>query len=271
MISVIIPLYNKEKYILSTIESLFAQTNKDWECVVVDDGSTDRSAEIVQSVCDKRIHYIKKDNGGVSSARNYGVEHTKGEYILYLDADDIILPDCIEHFQKAINTFGDYDIYTGNFYIEREGIKKLFIKKAIEGEARNGMKLLFKHEMYMRPGAYIIKKEKAKDNPFDEALSRYEDMEIQLRYIKSCKICVFKDALMVYQYDENGLSLKVDRFHKDYLSQLCVKKCSGFWEKQYVFNCMYIAIRNYSSYLVKDYYKYLPQIILAKVLSVIMR
>lgn len=271
MISIVVPLYNKERFILNTIESILAQTNSDWECVVVDDGSTDRSAEIVQSVKDHRIHYIKKKNGGVSSARNYGVEYSNGEYVLYLDADDIILPDCIEHFNNVMSLFENYDIYTANFYIERDGHKRLFVEKTNEGEVQDGMELLFKHKMYMRPGAYVIKRDKAKEIPFDETLSRYEDMEIQLRYIKSCKIYVFRNALMVYQYDDNGLSLKVDKYQKDFLSKLQVDKTSGFWEKLFIYNCMYIAIRNYSHSLVGGYYKYFPQIILSKVMSAVMK
>ena len=68
MISIIIPLYNKEHYILDTINSVFCQTNKDWECVIVDDGSTDRGPELVKNIHDSRIKYLKKKNGGVSSA-----------------------------------------------------------------------------------------------------------------------------------------------------------------------------------------------------------
>ena len=88
MISIIIPLYNKEHYILDTINSVFCQTNKDWECVIVDDGSTDRGPELVKNIHDSKIKYLKKKNGGVSSARNFGVSKAMGEWILYLDADD---------------------------------------------------------------------------------------------------------------------------------------------------------------------------------------
>lgn len=90
MISIIIPLYNKEHYILDTINSVFCQTNKDWECVIVDDGSTDRGPELVKNIHDSRIKYLKKKNGGVSSARNFGVSKAMGEWILYLDADDTL-------------------------------------------------------------------------------------------------------------------------------------------------------------------------------------
>lgn len=73
--SIIIPLYNKENAIKDTIESVLNQSNPNFEIVVVDDGSTDNSASVVAKFSDFRIRYIKKPNGGVSSARNYGVEH----------------------------------------------------------------------------------------------------------------------------------------------------------------------------------------------------
>ena len=270
MISIIIPLYNKEKFIIKTIQSLLAQTNKDWECIIVDDGSTDHSAELIKSINNPNIHYIKKENGGVSSARNLGVKHSQGEYILYLDADDVLLPDCIEIIQNTINRYKNFDIYTGNFYIERNHQKTLFLKRGKVGAVENGMKLLFKHKMYMRPGAYVIKREKAEEITFNEDLSRFEDLEIQLRYIKFCNIYVFKEALMLYQYDGNGLSLKVDKYQKDFLSKLQIEQTSKFWERQLIYNCMYIAIRNYSISLVRHYYKYMPQIVFSKILSIIM-
>lgn len=88
MISVIIPLYNKEHYIESTIQSVLQQTFNDFEIIIIDDGSTDNSAQKTRAFNDSRIRYYYQENQGVSSARNYGIKVSKGEFIAFLDADD---------------------------------------------------------------------------------------------------------------------------------------------------------------------------------------
>lgn len=98
MISVIIPSYNSQQYIAQTLDSVLAQTYRDWECIVVDDGSTDSSAEIVKKYCerDERIRYVGQVNGGPSRARNHGLSLAGGEYVQFLDSDDVILPERFE-------------------------------------------------------------------------------------------------------------------------------------------------------------------------------
>ena len=90
LFSIVIPLYNKGKYIADTLASVLSQTYTDFEVIVVDDGSTDDGASTVKAVADSRVRYYYKDNGGVSSARNYGVAKANGEWIYILDADDIM-------------------------------------------------------------------------------------------------------------------------------------------------------------------------------------
>jgi glycosyltransferase involved in cell wall biosynthesis len=116
MISIIIPLYNKQHVIKNTINSILTQSVSDWECIIVDDGSTDSSASVVRGIDDKRIKYLYKSNGGVSSARNFGVEHASGEWILFLDADDLLLEDCLATFYQY-NSSKNIDIIAANFYL----------------------------------------------------------------------------------------------------------------------------------------------------------
>ena len=90
MISIIIPLYNKKKTILKSIESVLSQTYSDWELLIVNDGSTDGSETLVQRfLLYSRIKLLNKKNGGVSSARNEGIRDAHGDWILFLDADDL--------------------------------------------------------------------------------------------------------------------------------------------------------------------------------------
>ena len=91
-ISVIVPCYNQAQYLSEALESVLAQTYTNWECIIVNDGSPDNTEEVAMTWCEKdvRIKYFKKENGGLSSARNFGIVNSTGEYILPLDADDKI-------------------------------------------------------------------------------------------------------------------------------------------------------------------------------------
>ena len=102
VLSVIIPVYRVEKYIEKCINSLLTQTYIDFEILLIDDGSPDRSGEICDTFAksDKRVKVYHKQNGGVSSARNLGLERAQGEYITFIDSDDWIDPDCLERIMS---------------------------------------------------------------------------------------------------------------------------------------------------------------------------
>ena len=106
LLSVVIPLYNKERDILRTLQSVFAQTFTDYELIVVDDGSTDASVRIVVEAAKTHpLKLIQKSNGGVCSARNRGIRAAQGEYIALLDADDTWDKDYLQEQVKMINDF----------------------------------------------------------------------------------------------------------------------------------------------------------------------
>lgn len=125
MISVVIPLYNKEKSINATLQSVVEQTYTDWECIIINDGSTDNSLEVVKNFVDKfrisnflsqgndyfKFQILSKPNGGVSSARNRGVMEAKGEYVAFLDGDDIWEPTYLEEAAKLIQDYPNGAIY----------------------------------------------------------------------------------------------------------------------------------------------------------------
>jgi len=102
LFSVVIPLYNKEKYIKRTINSVLKQTFQNFEIIVVNDGSTDNSLSVVKSIKDKRIKIFNQKNLGVSNARNKGIKKAKGEYIAFLDADDKFLNNYLETIAQLI-------------------------------------------------------------------------------------------------------------------------------------------------------------------------
>ena len=118
--SVIIPLYNKESFIEKTLECVLNQTFKDFEIIIVNDGSTDNGLEKIKKFTDNRIKIFQQENQGVSVARNKGMEMAEGEYFCFLDADDEWKNDCLENFYKAIVRFSDYLVFSAAIEIETE-------------------------------------------------------------------------------------------------------------------------------------------------------
>ncbi len=115
MISVVIPLYNKEQSIASTLQTVLKQTYQDFEIVIVNDGSTDYSVEEVTKVTDPRIRLIHQKNAGVSAARNRGIEEAKGEYIAFLDADDEWKPDYLKTQYELTQKYPECSIFACNY------------------------------------------------------------------------------------------------------------------------------------------------------------
>lgn len=120
--SVIIPLYDKARYVAKAIQSILAQTFTDYELVIVDDGSKDASGEIAAKEIDghSNCRLIRQDNAGVSVARNNGVAHSKGDYLCFLDADDWWEPTFLEEMDELIREFPDAGIYGTNYTIVNE-------------------------------------------------------------------------------------------------------------------------------------------------------
>ena len=115
MMSVIIPLYNKEKTVANTIQTVLGQTFRDFEIVIVDDGSTDGSAGEVGKIDDSRIRLIRQQNAGVSAARNKGVEEAMGEYVAFLDADDEWKPDYLATQYALTQKYPDCGVFAVNY------------------------------------------------------------------------------------------------------------------------------------------------------------
>lgn len=95
LVSVITPTYNRAEIVLKAIKSVLTQTYKNWELIIIDDGSTDNTPRVVEKIGDERIRYLYKKNGGPSKARNFGIKASRGKWVMYLDSDDTLFPNCI--------------------------------------------------------------------------------------------------------------------------------------------------------------------------------
>lgn len=125
--SVIVPLYNKVEYVRRTLESLFAQTFTDFEIVVIDDGSTDGSAELAEQIANQHSHccIVRQDNAGVAAARNHGVELSQGEYVCFLDADDWWEPTFLEEMNRLVDACPDAGLFGTGYYIVKNGRRRV--------------------------------------------------------------------------------------------------------------------------------------------------
>lgn len=183
MISVIIPLYNKAQSIASTIESVLNQTYRNFELIIVNDGSTDNSLEIVQKIVDPRIVVINKPNGGVSSARNEGIKQAKYEYTAFLDGDDLWYPNALEEYKFLIENFDKCAIYSTSY--------SMTIKENISRENRYVVDDYFYFDAlsYAKNGfaltcsdCIVVKKECFRQvGGFNETMSMGEDLDMWRR------------------------------------------------------------------------------------------
>lgn len=216
MVSIIIPLYNKRFSIFNTVDSVLNQTYKDFELLIIDDGSSDGSADIVKSIQDDRIRYIHKENGGVSSARNLGIKEAKCEWILFLDADDILIEDGLEHLVEGAVKYTDFKVITGNSsksFMCNPKKDILFKKNRFFAYGYNLITIrtgntLFHRECFEKCGL------------FDERLSLYEDFGLFAEIVKKYPIVQVGHRVFVYDTDFSGLSTVQDFTSKDYLMHI---------------------------------------------------
>lgn len=211
MYSVIIPVYQARGYVRRCAESWLAQTEADLEVILVDDGSTDGSAEICDRLAeeDKRVRVIHQENAGVSAARNAGIRHAKGEFLLFTDSDDYVAADYLEKmavYQKKT----DCDLVLCGFHHLYDGADILKVPgetRSLELEyfAEDFLELYEKSYLNM-PWNKLFKKELA--GLFDTSLSLGEDLLFNLEYLRKCRrIGILAEPLCYYIQEESRVTL----------------------------------------------------------------
>lgn len=205
MISVIVPVYNSRDTLARCVKSLQAQTLADLEIILVDDGSSDGSGMLCNGFSreDARIRVIHKANGGVSSARNAGIEAAKGRYLMFMDSDDYAEPEMAEAMLSGI---GEDDIAICGFHHHYQGRDVVRIPDVPGQSGEENFLALYGQGFLNMPWNKLYKKELA--GRFDESLSLGEDLLFNLDYLrKTDGISVVKEALCHYIQDETGTSL----------------------------------------------------------------
>ncbi len=221
MISVIVPLYNKEKSIVSTLQSVLNQTYTDWECIVINDGSTDESIVVVEDFI--RVHseklivnsirLIQKENGGVCSARNKGIQVAKGEYVALLDGDDLWDKEYLAEQVKMIHDFPKAAMWGINFAEVNEGKLIRSLPTALPGGYRGYVEGYFQmkeriSDLFCSSSVVIRKAVFEVVGMFDERIKYSEDVDMWYRIIATHKVAFYDRYMVFYRFDAENRALK---------------------------------------------------------------
>lgn len=207
-VSVIIPCYKQASFLSEAIQSIIDQTHENWECFIVDDGSPDDTKEVAEKWCgkDSRIHYLYQDNGGLSSARNYGIKNASSDFILTLDADDKYEKTFVEKSLKIFKENSNVGVVSSWIMRFKDNKEIVLIKpigKTIEDflfqNACNGTSL-FRKKCWLEVGGY------------DENMKTgYEDWDF---YIRVCnlgwQVYIIPEALFFYR--QHTFSMRLDAY-----------------------------------------------------------
>lgn len=208
MISIIVPVYNSEKYLKRCIESILSQTYKDWELILVNDGSSDKSGVICELYVklDSRIHCFHQKNAGASIARRNGIEHSKGEYISFMDSDDYIDPLYLE---TLFNALKEHNVYISSCDIskhkENAEIEKCRTQQGTVLEEKGLLNRFFNYDFWGFPGKLYHRK--VFEDVYIPPYTLNEDYVVMLQIFNKYKRMAFVDTpLYHYLIHENSLS-----------------------------------------------------------------
>ena len=156
-VSIIVPVYQVEKYIRQCVDSILAQTFTDFELILVDDGSKDKSGQICDeyAVLDQRVKVIHKKNGGLSDARNWGLDQAVGNYFMFVDSDDYIASTMLEYLYKAL-TNKEADIAVCNFLYFFEEDRKKDFSTNIQSELLSGKEIFYNRKNERNYGIWTV-------------------------------------------------------------------------------------------------------------------
>ena len=214
-VSIIIPIYNAEKFISETIESAIAQTYSDWEIVAVDDGSTDKTPEILRNYkkrLSKKMRVITQENSGLSIARNVAIGAAKGRYIAFLDHDDLWLPEKLEKQVKLLDSNkGLGMVYSDSYMIDEKGnLKKDTFFDNMKPYRGNVFDKLFYVNFIPCLTAAIRKEVLEKIGQFDPKYKISEDYDLFLKIAECCPVDFTEQPLAKYRIHGESASKNIE-------------------------------------------------------------
>lgn len=212
LVSIIIPAYNAEKYMEKSLKSCISQTYQNIEIIVVNDGSTDNTAKIVEELSkqDNRIKIISTENGGVSRARNIGIKNSNGKYLTFLDADDLLCPTALEDMMAALLA-ENADIAVANIFVSKTqeliNVPTGTGQKEIWEGSEGVLNSLEDHPATYSSVAKIYKREFLKDVHFSEDFKIHEDSYFVFCLLALCpKVVVVDEYVYMAYLSQNSAS-----------------------------------------------------------------
>jgi glycosyltransferase involved in cell wall biosynthesis len=217
--SIVIPVYNKERFVSKTIESVLSQTFTDYEIIIVNDGSTDQSEAKISTFKDNRIRYYSKKNEGVALARNFGIEKATADYICFLDADDYWYPTFLETMQRYSSELPEQKVFAAAIEIETKN-KSIPAHYSIEStsdfEIVNFFNASQKECVLWTSSVCIHKSVFEKVGDFDTKIKHGEDTELWIRIGLQFPIVFIRKILARYVYDDKSISRNTNYYFEQY-------------------------------------------------------
>ncbi|MFS0879535.1 glycosyltransferase [Metabacillus niabensis] len=199
MISVILPVYNAEKYIEQSIDSILKQTEQNFELIIINDGSTDKSEEVIFSFSDSRIKYIYQNNSGAASARNRGLEEATGSFIVFQDADDISLPHRFEMLKRQF-TAPNIGVVHSDMLIINEINTPIGYLQSRSMERNRVLRFFLKVGTFVNGPSMMIRREVFKNNlRYDTSLKIGEDTNLILEVLQNWNSVHVPEPLYFYR------------------------------------------------------------------------
>ena len=227
MVSIVVPVYNCEKFVGRCLDSIIKQTYPDWECIAIDDGSIDKSGEVCDGFArqDKRFRVIHKLNGGVSAARNDGINLASGKYITFIDADDFIAPEYIEDLVKHAHQEEKESIVVSGMITKTP--TKQYVSFQYQDKSTFDMppsELIVKYDLFRDGGPcnklYSLELIKQNNLRFLTQLSYHEDHIFVYSYYLHIK-CIFLSSYCgYYYYHREGSNNSLSRMGKRKIDSL---------------------------------------------------
>ena len=254
MISIVIPLYNKKELIVKTVQSILNQTYHNFEIIIVDDGSTDGSADEVKTIKDSRIRLISQKNSGVASARNRGIKESQGDFVAFIDADDLWSPDYLYTLISLTQNYPNCNVFASNYKFRNiEGAITYPKLKSIPFTGEHGiLNNYFEVSSVSDPplwtSAVMIRKSAIESvNGFPIGIKSGEDLLTWARLACRYHIAYNLKTLAIYcqgysnprpPESKDYVGEQLERLFKDYPATQGIKRYIAFWYKMRMCRCL---------------------------------